>query len=105
MGGQTASLDRNPSLKKQRVGIVASLALALALIGYLTFEINHKAQLFGQPAAEEHLGAFRQLSVQYAFLVLSAHQASSDPVGEFEKLRNEFKAFHSKSELLSASPY
>ena len=105
MGGQTASLDRNPSLKKQRVGIVALLALALAVIGYLTFEINHKAQLFGQPAAEEHLGAFRQLSVQYAFLVLSAHQASSDPVGEFEKLRNEFKAFHSKSELLSASQY
>ena len=105
MGGQTASLDRNPSLKKQRVGIVALLALALAVIGYLTFEINHKAQLFGQPAAEGHLGAFRQLSVQYAFLVLSAHQASSDPVGEFEKLRNEFKAFHSKSELLSTSQY
>jgi len=105
MGGQTASLDRNPSFKKQLVGIVALLALALAVIGYLTFEINHKAQLFGQPAAEGHLGAFRQLSVQYAFLVLSAHQASSDPVGEFEKLRNEFKAFHSKSELLSTSQY
>ena len=105
MGGQTASLDRNPSLKKQRAGIVALLALALALSGYLTFEINHKARLFGQPATEERLGALRQLSVQYAFLVLSAHQASSDPVGEFEKLRNEFEAFHSRSEFLSTSQY
>ena len=105
MGDQTASLDRNPSLKKQRAGTVALLALALALCGYLTFEIHHKARLFGQPAAEERLGAFRQLSVQYAFLVLSAHQASSDPVGELEKLRNEFEAFHSRSELLSASQY
>ena len=105
MGGQPESLNPDPSLKKRRVGIAALLALALALIGYLTVEINHKARLFGQPAAEESLGAFRQLSVQYAFLVLSAHQAASDPVIEFKKLRKEFKSFHSKSELLSASQY
>ena len=105
MGGQPASLNPDPSLKKRRVGIAALLALALALIGYVTVEINHKARLFGQPAAEESLGAFRQLSVQYAFLVLSAHQASSDPVSELKRLRKEFKSFHSKSELLSASQY
>ena len=105
MGGQPASLNPDPSLKKRRVGIAALLALALALIGYVTVEINHKARLFGQPAAEESLGAFRQLSVQYAFLVLSAHQASSDPVSELKRLRKDFKSFHSKSELLSASQY
>ena len=105
MGGQPASLNPDPSLKKRRVGIAALLALALALIGYVTVEINHKARLFGQPAAEESLGAFRQLSVQYAFLVLSAHQASSNPVSELKRLRKEFKSFHSKSELLSASQY
>ena len=105
MGGQPASLNPDPSLKKRRVCIAALLALALALIGYLTVEINHKARLFGQPAAEESLGAFRQLSVQYAFLVLSAHQASSDPVSGFKRLRKDFKSFHSKSELLSPSQY
>ncbi len=101
MGGQPESLD--PALKKQRVGIATLLALALALIGYLTVEISHKARLFGQPVAEESLGAFRQLSVQYVFLVLSAHQTSSDSVGKFKRSQKEFKAFHSKSEFLSAS--